>query len=198
MTVKPPVDFRIGDRLRLRKVHPCGGWTWKVVRLGADIGLVCETCGRRVLLDRMTLERRVKSTIERGTEPAQLTALDSVDLAADKPDELTCKLLGLVQGDILEAGAEIEVQVVYYYTTTSDSGSGRLAAGDQARVAQTPVAEATSVLVEPVDYREFESRFVPGGIRAHGAYTGYAILLRCSDVARSFRKVSVTSEPDST
>jgi hypothetical protein len=30
-----------------------------VVRLGADIGLSCEGCGRRVLLERADLERRL-------------------------------------------------------------------------------------------------------------------------------------------
>jgi hypothetical protein len=62
------VEFRIGDRLHLRKKHPCGGYQWVVVRLGADIGIRCETCGRRVLLDRPTLERRVKRFLERGPE----------------------------------------------------------------------------------------------------------------------------------
>jgi hypothetical protein len=59
------VDFRMGDVVRLRKSHPCGGYTWTVVRLGADIGVVCTTCGRRVLLPRSTLERRMKKFVER-------------------------------------------------------------------------------------------------------------------------------------
>jgi hypothetical protein len=54
-------DLRLDDVLRLRKPHPCGGFEWKVVRLGADIGLECLTCGRRVLLPRRQLARRVKS-----------------------------------------------------------------------------------------------------------------------------------------
>jgi hypothetical protein len=54
-------DLRLDDVLRLRKPHPCGGYEWKVVRLGADIGLECLTCGRRVLLPRRQLARRVKS-----------------------------------------------------------------------------------------------------------------------------------------
>jgi hypothetical protein len=65
----PIVEFRIGDRVQLRKPHPCGGYEWEVVRLGADIGLRCSTCGRRVLLPRSTLERRVKRFLERGPEP---------------------------------------------------------------------------------------------------------------------------------
>ncbi len=56
----PIVEFRIGDTVQLRKPHPCGGFIWQVVRLGADIGFKCETCGRRVLLPRSTAERRVK------------------------------------------------------------------------------------------------------------------------------------------
>ncbi len=63
------IDFRMGDIVRLRKPHPCGGFEWEVVRLGADIGLRCRTCGRRVLLDRVTLEKRLKAFVERGPEP---------------------------------------------------------------------------------------------------------------------------------
>ncbi|GAC1473631.1 MAG: DUF951 domain-containing protein [Chloroflexota bacterium] len=66
------VEFRVGDIVQLRKPHPCGGYVWQVVRLGADIGVTCNTCGRRVLLPRSTLERRVKRFVERGpaNEPA--------------------------------------------------------------------------------------------------------------------------------
>jgi hypothetical protein len=62
------VDFRIGDVLRLRKVHPCGGFEWEVVRLGADIGLRCLTCGRRILLERSVLEKRLKTFLSRGVD----------------------------------------------------------------------------------------------------------------------------------
>ena len=61
-----PFDFRIGDRLRLRKPHPCGGFEWQVYRLGADIGVRCLTCNRHVFLERRVLERRVKKMLERG------------------------------------------------------------------------------------------------------------------------------------
>ena len=56
----------MGDVVRLRKPHPCGGFEWEVVRLGADIGLRCRTCGRRVLLARRVLERRLKTFVQRG------------------------------------------------------------------------------------------------------------------------------------
>jgi hypothetical protein len=66
MTSQVPVDFHIGDLLRLRKPHPCGGFEWRVYRLGADIGIRCITCDRHVLIERRVLEKRVKKTLERG------------------------------------------------------------------------------------------------------------------------------------
>ncbi len=62
------LDLRVGDALELRRKHPCGGTEWDVDRVGADIGMRCRTCGRRVLMDRATLRRRLKTLIERGPE----------------------------------------------------------------------------------------------------------------------------------
>lgn len=62
--------IRIGDVVRLRKPHPCGGHEWTVVRVGADIGLKCDTCGRRVLLTRREFERRLEKVIST-TQQAQ-------------------------------------------------------------------------------------------------------------------------------
>ena len=56
-------DLQVEDVVRLRKPHPCGGYEWKVVRLGADIGLECLRCGRRVLLSRRELARRLKTIL---------------------------------------------------------------------------------------------------------------------------------------
>jgi hypothetical protein len=60
------VPFLLGDVVRLRRVHPCGGSSWLVDRLGADIGIRCVTCGRHVLLARAQLERRLVGFEERG------------------------------------------------------------------------------------------------------------------------------------
>ena len=62
------LDFRLNDVLRLRKPHPCGGYDWEVVRLGADIGLRCQTCQHRVLLTRRELEKRLKTFVRRAHE----------------------------------------------------------------------------------------------------------------------------------
>ena len=51
---------QIDDVVQMRKAHPCGGTEWVVTRVGADIGIRCLTCGRRVMLPRSRFERRVK------------------------------------------------------------------------------------------------------------------------------------------
>jgi hypothetical protein len=69
MTDRPPLTLYLGDVIRLRRQHPCGGDTWLVDRLGADIGLRCESCGRHVLVERPTVERRLVEFVSRG-DPA--------------------------------------------------------------------------------------------------------------------------------
>ncbi len=63
-----PTDIRIDDIVRMRKAHPCGGTDWRVVRLGTDIGLICLTCGRRVLIPRGKFIKQVKAYLKRGPE----------------------------------------------------------------------------------------------------------------------------------
>ena len=60
-----PMDIRIGDVYTLRKPHPCGSYDWRVVRVGADIGMKCARCDHKVLLVRSEFERRVKKLISR-------------------------------------------------------------------------------------------------------------------------------------
>lgn len=61
-------NLELDDVIRMRKPHPCGGYEWRVVRLGADIGLVCLTCGRRIMLDRRSLRNRMKAVIRKAEE----------------------------------------------------------------------------------------------------------------------------------
>lgn len=64
------MEISIGDVVRLRKKHPCGSYDWEVVRLGADIGVKCRGCNRRVLLERRDFERRVKELIPQSKQPS--------------------------------------------------------------------------------------------------------------------------------
>jgi len=58
------LELSLGDRVTTKKNHPCGGNTWIVTRVGADVKIKCATCGRVVMLDRAELAKRVKK-IER-------------------------------------------------------------------------------------------------------------------------------------
>jgi len=66
-----PVEVCVDDIVRLRKVHPCGSYEWRVVRIGADIGLKCLGCGRRVMLPRSTFERRLKAFVSRAIQTGE-------------------------------------------------------------------------------------------------------------------------------
>lgn len=57
------LELKIGDVLRMKKAHPCGGSLWIVSRLGADIGIRCQECGRYVLLARSRLAQRLKEVV---------------------------------------------------------------------------------------------------------------------------------------
>lgn len=63
MRVDMYVEIHLGDIVRLRKKHPCGSFEWEVVRLGADIGLVCLGCRRRILLPRGEFNKQLKTII---------------------------------------------------------------------------------------------------------------------------------------
>jgi hypothetical protein len=60
------LELRLGDVIRLKKLHPCGSCEWVIERLGADIGIKCLKCQHYVLLERTVLERRIKGFISRG------------------------------------------------------------------------------------------------------------------------------------
>ena len=58
-------ELGLGDVVRLKKAHPCGGFEWEVVRLGADIRVRCTACDRRVMMPRSALEKRIKAVASR-------------------------------------------------------------------------------------------------------------------------------------
>ena len=57
------VRFSAGDTLELKKPHPCGGRLFAVLRGGSDVRIVCKTCGRDVTVDRLKLEKNIKTVI---------------------------------------------------------------------------------------------------------------------------------------
>ena len=65
------MEVELGDVVRLRKRHPCGGYEWQVVRVGADIGIKCLKCQRRVLLGRSVFERRVTAFLSQSSSSGE-------------------------------------------------------------------------------------------------------------------------------
>jgi hypothetical protein len=73
-------DLRLGDIIETRKPHPCGGTQWTVVRLGADIGLRCCTCNRKVVIARQRLARTARAHIRpENPDDASHRPLDATD-----------------------------------------------------------------------------------------------------------------------
>jgi hypothetical protein len=64
-------DLYLEDIIQLRKPHACGGDQWRVVRLGTDVGLVCLTCGHRILLPRGVFNKRLKRRIVSQATPSK-------------------------------------------------------------------------------------------------------------------------------
>ncbi len=58
----------VGDVVRLRKLHPCGSSDFRVLRVGADVGLRCLGCDHRIMLDRNEFERRTKAFVSRNSD----------------------------------------------------------------------------------------------------------------------------------
>ena len=62
---RTPFDVQVGDVIQTRKGHPCGSDQWQVYRIGAEIGLRCKGCQRRVMLTRREFDKAVKKLISR-------------------------------------------------------------------------------------------------------------------------------------
>jgi len=57
------LQFSLGDTLVLKKKHPCGKDTFRVVRCGSDVKIICDGCGRDLMLPREKLEKMIKRVI---------------------------------------------------------------------------------------------------------------------------------------
>ncbi len=53
--------FGVGDTVELKKAHPCGCSLFTVLRVGSDIKIVCNECKRALIIDRIKLEKMIKS-----------------------------------------------------------------------------------------------------------------------------------------
>lgn len=63
-----PMKLFVGDIVRLKKKHPCGGFDWEVLRTGADFRIKCTTCSRQVWITRREFERRITKIVKSANE----------------------------------------------------------------------------------------------------------------------------------
>ena len=59
----PIIAFNVGDKLQLKKKHPCSSDIFKVTRVGSDVKIICEGCGRDLMLPREKLEKMIKKVL---------------------------------------------------------------------------------------------------------------------------------------
>ena len=57
------MDIQVGDKLGLKKAHPCGSHEWEVLRIGADFRLKCAGCGHQIMIPRVQIEKRIRQVI---------------------------------------------------------------------------------------------------------------------------------------
>ena len=62
------IKLAVGDRVEMKKLHPCGKNTFKILRVGSDIRAICEGCGRDMTIDRIKFEKSIKKVINSESE----------------------------------------------------------------------------------------------------------------------------------
>ena len=60
MCVLGEKEYGMHDIVQMKKQHPCGENAWKIIRLGADIRIKCEGCGRSIMLPRQAFNKKIK------------------------------------------------------------------------------------------------------------------------------------------
>ena len=56
-------SIELRDVVRMKKPHACGTNQWTVIRVGADIKIKCDQCGRIVMFDRQDFLRSCKKVL---------------------------------------------------------------------------------------------------------------------------------------
>ena len=58
------MDVNVGDKLTMKKQHPCGSKTFSVLRVGMDFKIRCDGCGREVMVPRAKVEKNLKNVVK--------------------------------------------------------------------------------------------------------------------------------------
>lgn len=52
--------INLNDKVIMKKPHACGSNLWMITRVGVDIKIKCQNCGREVMMDRMEFDKKLK------------------------------------------------------------------------------------------------------------------------------------------
>ncbi len=56
-------DYKLHDKVIMKKAHPCGTNEWEIIRIGADIKIKCQNCGRSIMMPRIEFNKKLKKII---------------------------------------------------------------------------------------------------------------------------------------
>ena len=56
-------EYKLNDRVIMKKEHPCGTNEWEIIRLGVDIKIKCVNCGRSVMIPRIEFNKKLKKVL---------------------------------------------------------------------------------------------------------------------------------------
>ena len=57
-------EYKLNDSVIMKKPHACQANLWTITRVGADIKLKCQNCGREIMLDRLVFHKKLKKVIQ--------------------------------------------------------------------------------------------------------------------------------------
>ncbi len=62
------MDIKVNDILEMKKIHPCGGKQFLVLRAGMDFRVRCVICNREVMVPRIKIEKNIKKVLRDGVQ----------------------------------------------------------------------------------------------------------------------------------
>ena len=60
------MDVRVGDRLDMKKPHPCGSKQFDVLRVGMAFKIKCCGCGHEIMAPRNKIEKNIRKILRDG------------------------------------------------------------------------------------------------------------------------------------
>lgn len=57
------MEIKVGDKVEMKKPHPCGSKLFDILRVGMDFRIRCCGCSREVMLPRSKVEKNIKHIV---------------------------------------------------------------------------------------------------------------------------------------